>query len=211
MMNMTIWLFIWWLCLSWWWWLSSWRWLWWWWWWLFNDAQVKDVRVPEQLMRAMAAEAEAARNARAKVTAKIIIRIFVITIIIIIIIIILDQRHLYDYDDNHDISVRLKMTPPVDVTIILSITNKDIAVKITRPLPGDSSWRRAQGKSIFETRCRSYCRLTSSSSGWSISKQLFEIFTKNLTCLILRCAIFKRWTASRQKTTAPSYSRWQSY
>ena len=30
--------------------------------------QVKDVRVPEQLMRAMAAEAEAARNARAKVT-----------------------------------------------------------------------------------------------------------------------------------------------
>ena len=28
--------------------------------------QVKDVRVPEQLMRAMAAEAEAARNARAK-------------------------------------------------------------------------------------------------------------------------------------------------
>ena len=31
-----------------------------------ND-QVKDVRVPEQLMRAMAAEAEAAREARAKV------------------------------------------------------------------------------------------------------------------------------------------------
>ena len=31
--------------------------------------QVKDVRVPEQLMRAMAAEAEAARNARAKVIA----------------------------------------------------------------------------------------------------------------------------------------------
>ena len=30
--------------------------------------QVKDVRVPEQLMRAMAAEAEAARNARAKVS-----------------------------------------------------------------------------------------------------------------------------------------------
>merc|ERR1719315_323536 len=29
----------------------------------------KDVRVPEQLMRAMAAEAEAARNARAKVIA----------------------------------------------------------------------------------------------------------------------------------------------
>ena len=33
-----------------------------------NDAnQVKDVRVPAQLMRAMAAEAEAAREARAKV------------------------------------------------------------------------------------------------------------------------------------------------
>ena len=30
--------------------------------------QVKDVRVPAQLMRAMAAEAEAAREARAKVT-----------------------------------------------------------------------------------------------------------------------------------------------
>ena len=33
-----------------------------------HDHQVKDVRVPAQLMRAMAAEAEAARNARAKVT-----------------------------------------------------------------------------------------------------------------------------------------------
>ena len=31
--------------------------------------EVKDVRVPEQLQRAMAAEAEAARNARAKVIA----------------------------------------------------------------------------------------------------------------------------------------------
>ena len=30
---------------------------------------MKDVRVPEQLMRAMAAEAEAARDARAKVMA----------------------------------------------------------------------------------------------------------------------------------------------
>ena len=33
--------------------------------------EVKDVRVPEQLMRAMAAEAEAAREARAKVHANI--------------------------------------------------------------------------------------------------------------------------------------------
>ena len=32
---------------------------------------MKDVRVPEQLMRAMAAEAEAARNARAKVISMI--------------------------------------------------------------------------------------------------------------------------------------------
>ena len=32
--------------------------------------KVKDVRVPEQLMRAMAAEAEAARDARAKVILK---------------------------------------------------------------------------------------------------------------------------------------------
>ena len=45
----------------------------------FNK-QVKDVRVPEQLMRAMAAEAEAARNARAKV---VMIKIVVVTKIII--------------------------------------------------------------------------------------------------------------------------------
>ena len=32
-----------------------------------EHVEVKDVRVPEQLMRAMAAEAEAARNARVKV------------------------------------------------------------------------------------------------------------------------------------------------
>ena len=38
---------------------------------ILNDLciQVKDVRVPENLQRAMAAEAEAARNARAKVIA----------------------------------------------------------------------------------------------------------------------------------------------
>ena len=34
--------------------------------------QVKDVRVPENLQRAMAAEAEAARNARAKVIMTVI-------------------------------------------------------------------------------------------------------------------------------------------
>ena len=39
--------------------------------------EVKDVRVPEQLMRAMAAEAEAARNARAKVM--LILLQFIIT------------------------------------------------------------------------------------------------------------------------------------
>ena len=41
---------------------------------------MKDVRVPEQLMRAMAAEAEAARNARAKV---VLIKMMVVTKIII--------------------------------------------------------------------------------------------------------------------------------
>ena len=35
--------------------------------------EVKDVRVPESLQRAMAAEAEAARDARAKVTVMLII------------------------------------------------------------------------------------------------------------------------------------------
>ena len=41
--------------------------------------KVKDVRVPEQLMRAMAAEAEAARNARAKV---VLIKMVVVMYII---------------------------------------------------------------------------------------------------------------------------------
>jgi erythrocyte band 7 integral membrane protein len=36
---------------------------------MVERVEVKDVRVPEQLMRAMAAEAEAAREARAKVIA----------------------------------------------------------------------------------------------------------------------------------------------
>ena len=36
---------------------------------MVERVEVKDVRVPAQLMRAMAAEAEAARNARAKVIA----------------------------------------------------------------------------------------------------------------------------------------------
>ena len=43
-----------------------------------NCSQVKDVRVPENLQRAMAAEAEAARNARAKVDFIIIINIMII-------------------------------------------------------------------------------------------------------------------------------------
>ena len=41
-----------------------------------NSSQVKDVRVPEQLMRAMAAEAEAAREARAKVNLLVMVVIF---------------------------------------------------------------------------------------------------------------------------------------
>ena len=36
---------------------------------------MKDVRVPEQLQRAMAAEAEAAREARAKVGMNIVYRV----------------------------------------------------------------------------------------------------------------------------------------
>ena len=40
--------------------------------------EVKDVRVPEQLMRAMAAEAEAAREARAKVTNNFVIKSYLI-------------------------------------------------------------------------------------------------------------------------------------
>ena len=49
--------------------------------------KVKDVRVPEQLQRAMAAEAEAAREARAKVEMIVIfntIIIFIVNNIIII-------------------------------------------------------------------------------------------------------------------------------
>ena len=41
-----------------------------------NSSQVKDVRVPEQLMRAMAAEAEAAREARAKVNLLVMVMMF---------------------------------------------------------------------------------------------------------------------------------------
>ena len=53
------------------------------------DTQVKDVRVPEQLQRAMAAEAEAAREARAKVEITIIFNTIIIfnttTIILVIV------------------------------------------------------------------------------------------------------------------------------
>ena len=37
-----------------------------------DPTQVKDVRVPENLQRAMAAEAEAARNSRSKVELAVI-------------------------------------------------------------------------------------------------------------------------------------------
>ena len=50
--------------------------------------QVKDVRVPENLQRAMAAEAEAARNARAKVISSISITIMTMIIIVVTLIII---------------------------------------------------------------------------------------------------------------------------
>ena len=56
---------------------------------MMSDTQVKDVRVPEQLQRAMAAEAEAAREARAKVEITVIFKTIIIffnTITIIFII-----------------------------------------------------------------------------------------------------------------------------
>ena len=40
---------------------------------LVERVEVKDVRVPERLQKAMAAEAEAAREARAKVGCRVII------------------------------------------------------------------------------------------------------------------------------------------
>ena len=49
--------------------------------------KVKDVRVPEQLQRAMAAEAEAAREARAKVEITVIFKTIIIIIVNNIIII----------------------------------------------------------------------------------------------------------------------------
>ena len=55
---------------------------------IIDHNEVKDVRVPENLQRAMAAEAEAARNARAKV---------VMINIIVVIIISHDQHH----DQHH--------------------------------------------------------------------------------------------------------------
>ena len=45
---------------------------------------MKDVRVPAQLMRAMAAEAEAAREARAKVTNNIVVNCSVISTMIVL-------------------------------------------------------------------------------------------------------------------------------
>ena len=46
--------------------------------------QVKDVRVPEQLMRAMAAEAEAAREARAKVMMVMVVMVVMMVMIVIV-------------------------------------------------------------------------------------------------------------------------------
>ena len=45
---------------------------------------MKDVRVPAQLMRAMAAEAEAAREARAKVTDNVVVNCSVISTMIVL-------------------------------------------------------------------------------------------------------------------------------
>ena len=72
---------------------------------IIDHNEVKDVRVPENLQRAMAAEAEAARNARAKVMIINIIMIITINIIIItfmIMIINMVCRHIPTMTKSHD-------------------------------------------------------------------------------------------------------------
>ena len=54
--------------------------------------QVKDVRVPEQLMRAMAAEAEAARNARAKVILMVTLMVTVMMVVVIVVMVMKEKR-----------------------------------------------------------------------------------------------------------------------
>ena len=48
--------------------------------------QVKDVRLPQSLQRAMAAEAEAAREARAKVMMLVVMMVMVVTMVVMIMI-----------------------------------------------------------------------------------------------------------------------------
>ena len=53
---------------------------------------MKDVRVPEQLMRAMAAEAEAARNARAKVILMVTLMVTVMMVVVIVVMVMKEKR-----------------------------------------------------------------------------------------------------------------------
>ena len=60
---------------------------------------MKDVRVPENLQRAMAAEAEAARNARAKV--------FFMMVMIVMIVMMTRIVMIFDDDSLNSLSVRV--------------------------------------------------------------------------------------------------------
>ena len=57
---------------------------------IYHHQKVKDVRLPVQLQRAMAAEAEAAREARAKVN---IIAVVMVTLCIIMVTIGIEEKH----------------------------------------------------------------------------------------------------------------------
>ena len=80
---------------------------------------MKDVRVPEQLMRAMAAEAEAARNARAKVIS-MIMRMIMIMI----------MRTRWCGCDVLNISIITRMRLDAAMTIPMTITEDVPAMTI---------------------------------------------------------------------------------
>ena len=53
---------------------------------------MKDVRVPENLQRAMAAEAEAARNARAKVVLKMLLVMMMMMMVMMVVMMMMMRR-----------------------------------------------------------------------------------------------------------------------
>ena len=99
---------------------------------------MKDVRVPENLQRAMAAEAEAAREARAKVDS--------IIIIIALMMMMID-------DDWWQLMMMTLM-------MMMIIDDNDYGGD-----QGDSSGGRAQGQQGPEARCRGHRRLAGSFAG----------------------------------------------